>query len=272
MILLKILVTILVVTLLSVVAERGGPRLAGILAGYPAGSAISLFFFGLEIGPGFAGQSALYNIAGMPALLIFLLAYYQATARIAPQRRWTAIAAGLAAAAACFLAAAGLLRFINLPPWAGIGLTALVIPLFHRIFQRIGNATIASRVQLGPRVLLFRAAIAALVIVLVTGIAEMVGPQWAGLLSAFPATITPLMIIVHRTYGVQQAHTVIKNVPLGLWSLVLYSLSVSFTYPTLGLAWGTLASFGVATLYLLALAAARALRTAGARQARTKLV
>jgi uncharacterized membrane protein (GlpM family) len=273
MIISKILITILVVTLLSVVAERGGPKLAGILAGYPAGSAISLFFFGIELGPEFAGQSALYNVAGMVALMTFLYIYYLVTVRIPIQRRWVAIISGVTAAAAGFLLMASLLRLMNLPPLAGIGLTMLVIPLFQHLFNRIGNAGIPKRVQLGPRVLLFRASISAVVIVLVTSVAALVGAQWAGLFSAFPATVLPLVLIVHRTYGVEQAHTIIKNVPLGLWSLVLYSISVSLSYPRLGLGWGTFASFGVATLYLLALASARAKRTStGSRQARTKLV
>ena len=273
MILIKILVTILVVTFLSVIAERGGPRLAGILAGYPAGSAISLFFIGLEVGPDFAGQSAMYNVAGMVALQTFLLIYYLVTARIPAQNRWGAILAGVSAATAGFLAAAALLRLINLPPWAGAGLTALAIPAFHSLFRRIGNSAIRQRVQLGPRVLLFRASISAGVVVVITGVAGLVGPQWAGLFSAFPATVLPLVLILHHTYGVEHAHTVIKNVPLGLWSLVMYSITVSYAYPRLGLAWGTMVSFGVATLYLLGLAGARAWQNRTlACQAGTKLV
>jgi hypothetical protein len=247
--------------------------MAGILAGYPAGSAISLFFIGLEIGPQFAGQSAMYNVAGLVALLIFLLIYIQVTAHIAAHRRWVAILSGAALATCAFLVTAALLRVINLPPWVGAGLTAGAILFFTYLFRRIHNAAIQRRVQLGPRVLIFRASISAGVVVLITGVAGLVGPQWAGLFSAFPATVFPLVLIVHHTYGLDQAHTVIKNVPVGLWSLVLYSITVSFAYPRLGLAWGTLASFGVATLYLLGLASARAWQNHTlARQARSKLV
>lgn len=273
MILIKVLVTILVVTFLSLIAERVGPRLAGILAGYPAGSAISLFFIGVETGPQFAGQSAMYNVAGLVALQVFLLVYYQVTARIHFRSRFASIAAGTTAAVASFLAAAALLKLINLPVWAGAGLTALAIPFFHFLFRTIDNSAIRQRVRLSPRVMLFRASISAGVVVIITGVAGLVGPQWAGLFSAFPVTVFPLILILHRTYGVEQAHTVIKNIPLGLWSLVLYSITVSFTYPRLGLAWGTLVSFGVATLYLLALAGARAWQNRSlARQVRTKLV
>ncbi len=261
MIFIKILVTILVVTLLSIVAERAGPRVAGILAGYPAGSAISLFFIGLEISPVFAGQSALFNVAGLTAMLFFLWVYYLVSERFAARDHpGQSLVVTSAVAIVTFLGAAAVLQALHLPPWLGVLVTFIAIPTFHLLFRRISNTKITQRVHLGPRVLLFRASISALVIVLVTGVAHLVSADWAGLFSAFPATVFPLVLIVHHTYGSRQAHTVIKNVPLGLWSLVFYSLTVSYAYPRFGIYLGTLLSFGIATLYLLALAAWQATR------------
>ncbi len=252
MILLKITVTILIVTTLSIVAERVSPRAAGILAGYPAGSAISLFFIGLERGADFGGQSALYNVAGMTALLIFLYTYYRVSARA---NRF-AVAAGSASALVAFFAAVALLSALHLPPWAGLLLTCAAILAAGRLFQWIPNAQITKRVSLGPRVLLFRASLSAGIILLITGAAHWVGPDLAGLFSAFPATVFPLVLIIHTTYHAEQAHTVIKNVPTGLWSLILYSLTISVVYPRIGIFWGTLVAFAIATVYLLGLAAA----------------
>jgi hypothetical protein len=96
-----------------------------------------------------------------------------------------------------------------------------------------------------------RALFAASIILLITGIAKLVGPTWSGLFSAFPTTLFPLMLIVHFTYDKKHVHTIIKNVPVGIFSLVLYSLAVSIVYPLYGIYWGTLISFGVATTYLL---------------------
>jgi hypothetical protein len=248
--LLKIAVTILIVTGLSIVAERVNPRTAGILSGYPAGSAISLFFIGLELGADFGGQSALYNVAGLTALLFFLLIYYQVSIRV---KRMPILAAS-AVAVVGFLAVVSLLFALQMPPWAGILITAGAIPLFLFLFRAIPNAVIAQRVHLGPRVLLFRAALSALVIVIITGAAHLVGPKLAGLFSAFPATVYPLLLIIHLTYGSSQAHTILKNVPKGLGSLVFYSITISFAYPALGIYWGTLIGLVVASVYLLMLA------------------
>lgn len=253
LILVKIAATIFIVTGLSIVAERVSPRVAGILSGYPAGSAIALFFIGLERGADFAGRGAPYNIAGLTATLVLLLIYYLVSARL---RRFVILAAS-AAGIAGFFTTIGLLNALNLPAWAGVALTTAAIPCFHFLFRGIPNARIDNRVRLGARMLLFRAALSGMIVVAVTGAAHLVGPGQAGLFSAFPATAYPLLLIVHLTYGIRQAHTVIKNMPQGLGSLVVYSLTISIAYPQLGIYWGTLLSFGMATLYLLALSAAR---------------
>lgn len=255
MVFLKVIITIIVVTGLSIVAERVSPRAAGILSGYPLGSAISLFFIGLEQGAEFAGASALYNVAGMAALLSFFFIYYLVSRRMnrLPARQWSILAAS--AAGLCgFLAVDGLLHAVNFPTWGSPLIAAAAILGFNAIFRSIPDARIQQTVQLGPGVLVFRAGLSALIILVITGAAGWVPPSWAGLFSAFPATMLPLVLIIHSTYGAEQAHTIIKNMPTGLWSLVLYSLTLSYVYPQFGIYTGTLMGFGVATLYLMGLA------------------
>jgi hypothetical protein len=256
MILLKIAITVIVVTTLSLIAEHISPRAAGILSGYPLGSAIALFFIGVEQGAVFAGQSAIYNVAGLAALLFFMFVYYLVS-RSLPSRLAKAviIAAASVAANLAFFGLDAFLHAMSLPAWGCVLVAAAAILGFGGLFRGIPNAQIAQRIRLGPGVLIFRAALATLVILAITGAAHLVPPAWAGLFSAYPATVFPLLLILHSTYGAEQAHTVIKNLPTGLWALFLYSLTISFAYPRLGVYWGTLVGFAAATVYLLALAA-----------------
>ncbi|MDT8272356.1 MAG: hypothetical protein RRA35_04100, partial [Desulfomonilia bacterium] len=129
--------------------------------------------------------------------------------------------------------------------------TVMAIISFVFLFRKIPDERIENRIVFTFRVLLLRAFIAASFIVVITGTARMVGTSWAGLFSAFPTTLFPLLLIMHLTYDRKHVHTVIKNFPIGLGSLVFYSLSVSVSYPAFGIYIGTLLSFGVATLYLL---------------------
>jgi hypothetical protein len=99
--------------------------------------------------------------------------------------------------------------------------------------------------------LVLRAALATVIILMITGAAKWVGPRWAGLFSAFPTTLFPLILIVHISYGRPAVNTIIKNFPRGLGSLILYALGVSFVYPRFGVLPGTIVAFTLATAYLV---------------------
>ena len=96
-----------------------------------------------------------------------------------------------------------------------------------------------------------RAGLATVIIFAITRIAHWLPPEWAGTLAAFPVTMLPFLLILHVGHGYAPVATVIKHYPMGLGSLLSYTLCVSYTYSTLGLFWGTLAGFLAATLWLL---------------------
>ncbi|HSV94089.1 MAG TPA: hypothetical protein VLH81_13490 [Desulfobacterales bacterium] len=243
----KILVTVGMVLGLALVAERVSPRVAGVLSGYPLGAAIALFFIGLEIGPQFAADSAVFALAGLTASLAFVSAYYAASARC----RGRAVAPATAAALAAYFAAAWALQGVPFSLAGAVLLPAAAIPVFARVFRRVPNVAITRGVRFTPAVLLVRAVLAAAIILAITAAAHAVGPAWAGLFAAFPTALFPLMLIVHLTYGKAHVHTVIKNFPLGLGSLIVYGLTVALGYPRLGVGWGTAAAFAAATAYLV---------------------
>ncbi len=252
----KILVSVAAVVGLSLVAEHVSPRVAGVLSGYPLGTAIALFFIGVENGSGFAATAARHTLLGFAASLVLVYGYFLASRRIAPVEarggpRYAALAGGSVLGIGAFLATSAMLSPWQLPLWANLALPALAIVLAIRLFRRIPNTRIEQRVRFTQGVLLVRASISAAIVLLITGVADAVGPGWAGLLSAFPITLFPFLVIMHLSYGAAPVYTIIKNYPFGLGSLLVYALSVSYSYPALGVAWGTLAAFAAATAYLL---------------------
>lgn len=240
----KILVTVCFVIGLSIIAERISPRWAGILSGYPTGTAISLFFFGLEISPRFAADSVTYNLVGLIATFCFSYTYYQTS------RRYKLIPSiGLA-----LLTYTIVVTTLHIVPFNNItatGFALIGVIVFTWLFRGIKNATITERVKLSPLILLLRGLAAATIVLIITGAAHVIGPVWSGLLSSFPTTLLPLMIIIQLTYNKAHAHTIIKNTPTGNVAIVLYSLTVAVAYPTLGIYVGTLLAFSAATLYLV---------------------
>lgn len=243
----KLLVSVFVVIVLSIIAERVNPKIAGILAGCPTGTAIALFFFGLEISPKFASDSALYNMIGFVGTLSFIYIYYKSSILF---KKYTIILSSLVSIISYFLIAY-LLHFIKTNIVISILVPIISILIFLDLFKEIEDTQIKHKIKLGYKVLFMRALVAASVLILITELAKMVGPVWAGLFSTFPTTIFPLLLIVSITYGVEASHTIIKNVPIGLVSVVFYSLTVSFTYTTFGIYIGTLIAFVIAILYLV---------------------
>ncbi|WP_179316930.1 hypothetical protein [Winogradskyella undariae] len=247
LILIKLIVAILFVIGLSILAENVSTKVAGVLSGYPSGSAITLFFFGLEASPDYAAESAVYNMIGLTATLSFVYIYYIASNHFT---KFNILFSSLSAILGYF-AIVSLLQLIQINKYIAILIPVTFSFLYIYLFKKIKNVNIQTKAKLNYRILFVRAFFAALIILLITSVPRFVGPNLAGLFSAFPTTLFPLMLIIHFTYSKEHVHTIIKNVPIGMFSLIIYSLVISIVYPLFGIYVGTIISFAAATVYLL---------------------
>jgi hypothetical protein len=249
--LIKIVVSVFMVITLSLIAEFVSPRVAGILSGYPLGAAISLFFIGFEISPAFASQSSLYTMIGLVGIQGFTYFYYLASCRVNPRRKWSNIVISSLAGLGGYMVIISILHVLKATILMSLVIPAASFVLFRFLFRNIRNVKIESRMRLDVILLFGRALFAGIVIILITAAAKVVGPRWAGLFSAFPITLFPVMVIVQFTYRVEHVHTLIKGVPEGLVSLFIYALVVHLTYPSIGIYFGTLIAYACATIYLI---------------------
>lgn len=240
----KILVAIGVVVGLSIVTERVSPKAAGILAGLPTGSVISLFFIGLDNGETFAANTAVYNVVGIIAMQTLLFVYYLASLKIRHHNMLFSSALSVAS----YFAAVFILHLFSFDLWLAILLPLASIFVFTHLFRGIKNTKIERQIKPGFGVLVLRAIVAATIILVVIQASSLVGSKWAGLLTAFPTTTFPLILIIHYTYGAKHVHTIIKNFPVGLASLIAYSLFVSMAYPAIGIYYGTIGGLAVALI------------------------
>ncbi len=243
----KITISMAIVIGLSLIAERASPRLAGILAGYPHGVAIVLFFIGLEQGTGFASQAAIYAIAGLAAN-VTLAFIYSLSCRYFKHTHL--VAAPLFSLAGFFMLAAGL-SALGVNTMGAIVIAVAFVFAAGFLLRRGRDVRIdmtGRRLSYGA--LFLRALLATLIVLVITGGARAMGPEWSGLFSGFPIVTFPLLLIIHFSHGRAPVVTMIRNYPTGLGSLIVYALSISLAYPLLGIYWGTLAAFTAATLYL----------------------
>ncbi|MDP6166695.1 MAG: hypothetical protein QGI54_11230 [Gammaproteobacteria bacterium] len=250
LLIIKVAITMGAVIGLSLLAERVSARLAGLLAGYPLGIAIVLGFIGLEQGVVFASEAAVYAIVGLSANVLLALVYWRLAG---PAKRLVNVLwAGMVAIVA-FLSLAALLQPLAGHIGLAIPITLLSIGLAIHKVKTLPITSVRGRSKIGFADMLVRAAIATVTVLLITGLAALIGPAWAGLLAGFPVVAFPLFLILHYHYGPELLTLSIKAYPMGLLSLLIYTTSVALSYPLWGLLWGTLLGFVCATLYLLLL-------------------
>ncbi|MDD3991400.1 MAG: hypothetical protein RBR20_00950 [Desulfobacterales bacterium] len=250
-------VSVLLVVGLSLLAERVGPRAAGVLSGYPMGAALSLFFIGVEIDPAFAARSAVFTAGGLTATLAFAAGYLMGLRGAEKRHRIAAMALTILSALIAYGAAAAVLAAIPLHWFSAPAVAVVGLFLAERAFRGVPDAGLPPKTPFRLSVALVRGAFAALAIVAITAAAQAVGPEWAGLFSAFPVTMLPLLAIVQFSQPPAQVRTILKNVPRGLGSLLVYVLVVAAAYPTLGVGLGTLLAYAAATGYLVAIESLR---------------
>ena len=244
----KLAVTMLAVVGLSLVAERMSPRLAGVLAGFPHGIAIVLYFIGVEQGVEFATRAAGFATAGLGANVVLAYAY----ARAAGLAGRGPVAVGLAALAglAAFLSVALVVKLIAPGPVLAVATTLLAIGLVRLALDAWPPATVGRKPRAGLGELVIRALLAGAIVVNITGLAAVIGPGWAGLFSGFPVVTFPLLLILHLRHGPAQVAAVVRHYPFGVLALVVFTLTVRWAYPGLGIGLGTLAGLGAALVWL----------------------
>lgn len=258
----KILTTFTTIILLAFIAKRLSPRYAGVLGGFPLGSGLALYFFAWQHGNTFAAESALASVSGLTASLLFVLSYWKL---VQWQPRIRFIPLHTLVAFAVFLCSAALIEYLPKQLFIRFLFTLLAIIICHYYLSPLANHSIsqvcdnrlAKRLKSNSSNLFFRASIATLSILFITGIAERVGTSYAGIFAVFPISFFPLMLILHISYGSDILASSIKYYPIGLGALLAYCCSVYLCYPLLGMQWGTLLSLFFSCLYLFVYALLR---------------
>ena len=245
----KIVVTMIVVVGLSLLAEHVSARLAGILAGYPHGIAIVIYFLGLEQGVVFAAQASVYAIAGLAANVLMVYGYYL----LCRTRHKKNLILATGGSIGVFLLTSLMLRQFEFNQFIAATISVAMIMLVAVLLRKVDNIRVSAGIKTSLADLISRAFISALIVLAVTETAHLIGPDWSGLLAGFPVVTFPLLIIIHYRHGSKPLATIVKNYPYGLIGLVIYTATVSYVYPILGLNLGTLAGFILATIYLVSL-------------------
>jgi hypothetical protein len=237
---LKIVLTPALIALASLVGRRWGPTVSGWLVGLPFTSGPVAFFLALDHGNSFAAAAATGTLTGAISEVGFCLAYAYA-ARTLPWQAAFPVSIG------AFAASTLLLTHLSLPllPLFALVMTILALALtILRLIQSSPSGT--SRLGMGKPTeelrpppawdLPARMLIATLFVVVLTGIAPVVGPHLAGLLAPFPLYASILVIFAHQQQGRTAADGVLRGLLVGQFAFASFFFLLAVSLPRLGIA------------------------------------
>jgi hypothetical protein len=237
--LLKLIIVPVLLGLISLAGRRWGPGVAGWLAGFPVLTGPILVFLAVERGDAFAAQAAIGSLAAVSAATSFNLVY----ARVCQRAAWPlSVLAGLSA----WLLVAAVLQQAASSVWISLAFALGALLLAPRLFPRVG---LPQQFRPLPRSELFlRMAAAAVLTVLVTGVAATIGPAWSGLFAVFPLIALVLATFSHSANGPAFVIPLFRGMVAGHYSFSVFCLAVALL---LG-AHGAAVAFTVATALALA--------------------
>jgi uncharacterized membrane protein (GlpM family) len=232
----------------TVLAEKHGTKIGGLIAGLPSTILISLFFIAwtqsthvavdaTTIVPIIGGINCLFIVA-----YIFLLRL----------NFWVALGG------AFFVW--GLFSFTLVV----IGFNSFIISLISYVCLVVISHTILEKglkvrsgpgrqMRYTPAIMIFRAVFSGFIIVFAVVITKNGGPLLGGMFVMFPAMFVGMIFMTYFSQGAAFSAAVMKSSILGAISVIIYGIMARYTYIPLGFIGGTVASIIVsfASSYLI---------------------
>jgi hypothetical protein len=119
------------------------------------------------------------------------------------------------------------------------------------VHKMVNGTAHAGRTTSGLGKMAIRGMAAGIIILLITGLAAVFGPKWAGIFSAFPAALYPLLIILHVESGPKMFPWVIREFSFSISTLALFFILCFILLPEFGLNKGFLLVYAICLLYLV---------------------
>lgn len=222
---LKIVFVPLVVAVVTIAGRRWGLKVGGLLTALPMVAGPALYFCAVEQGVAFAASAALASLTAIIAGALLALAYAHAATRL---RELASVVAGVMAFVVSALATSALTMGLT----AALATTTASLMLAHALLPSVtGRAPVLRK----PRWdMALRMTVAGVLVILLTSIAERLGPRLSGVLAAFPMVATTIAVFTHRQQGGEAVSQYFKGVLRGLPSFAVYcfvSLPPSETGP-----------------------------------------
>ncbi len=229
-----------VVVAITVIAERFGTKVGGILGTLPSTIVVAFVFIYLGKGADFASDSVAVVPAVIGINMVFLLVLALLIERSLPVAFATSFVVWTALSALLYLSGLDDV-LISIAIYVVLVLLSLLIMERYRRIGSLGKV----KIHYTPGKLAARGILAGVIIAIAVMLSN-IGTVVSGIFSVFPVILASAMFITAREHGPRFARGMAKSMTFGTPSVVSYAAAIHFLYPVLGLIWGTLAAYGIA--------------------------
>lgn len=233
------------IALSTMIAERLGSKIGGLISNLPSNILVSLIFIALVNDASYVANAAISVPLGISICTMFLVVFIIFL-------RFSLLIAIFTSLLFWLLAAlvSSQLYLENFYMNISISLvTILLSALFLEKILKTPSVKNTKRKLSFPQFIgriLFSGSIVAGVVI----ISKFSNPYFVGIFATFPAMLISTMIILSVNQGKKFAQGTGKILALSLSNTVVYIAAVYFTYPRFGILWGTLISYSLSILWI----------------------
>jgi hypothetical protein len=222
----KLVVTPVLIGAVSLAGRRWGPAVGGVLIGLPLSAGPVALFLALDQGVRFAAVASIGVMLGTVSVALFALCY----SWLAFRWSWlpTILVSWL-----LFLACTWAFEGISVPAaplYLALAVVLTVVLRFMPVAPGKVPASAAPWWDIPGRML-----VATVFVLLITGLAPLLGPHLSGLLAPFPVFATVLAIFTHRLDGPAAASRMLRGLVLGLLGFAAFFLVVALLIQRAGI-------------------------------------
>ena len=241
MLLFKLLVTPLLMGVATLVTRTWGPAVGGIFTALPLTAGPVSAFLYVEQGPLFALDAACASMLGYAALVFFILAFVRMA-----RRGW---GAACLCGALTYFSFAWLFSFVPREPSLCLVLSVLCLTLVLRLLPRVRGHWVTPRMAWWD--LPGRMVLAGGLVLTITGLAHLLGPQWSGFLGTYPVFITLMGVFTLVQAGGEALGMLMRSFVAGLYGSVIFFYVLCLSLPQMHPA----LAYGLASLVNIAICA-----------------
>ena len=235
LLLLKLLVAPALVGAVTLAVRRWGPAVGGWLSGMPVVAGPVLIFMAMEQGTAFGAEAAHATLTGLIGTVAFALTY----ARLSVRAPWFVC---LMLGWVTFGVTTSVLYMLAPPlplSLAGLVATTIVGPRFLPPAEGVSAPVGSPRGDLLLRLI----ATGTLVLVL-TAVADELGPTVSGLLNAFPVLSTIITAFTHAQHGSGPTVVFVRGFTRSIIGFGSFAFMLALTMVPLGLGWALVLAMG----------------------------